>query len=90
MIYMKKQTKKQKKLKIKGKIVTKNNFLKYIIRYEDGELPLNDTIDLFSYLISTGLCYNLQGTYGRVANSLIMYGYIDEEGCILKYGRTCY
>ena len=55
-----------------------------IISYESGELSDRKILELFSYLISTGRCWTLQGHYGRVAISLINSGYIDTEGNILK------
>lgn len=44
----------------------------------------NATIDeqmmAWSYLISNGLCWTLQGWYGRTAQHLINCGYIDRDG----------
>ena len=54
-----------------------------IIAYESGELTDQETLELFSYLISTGLCWTLQGHYGRTAVHLIDSGYIGQGGNIL-------
>lgn len=56
-----------------------------IIAYENGELPAEDTIELFAKLIKTGTAWNLQGHYGRTARDLISAGYISAQGKILKY-----
>jgi len=55
-----------------------------IIAYENGELSDNDTLKLFSILIKDGLVWNLQGSYGRTATTLIDNGYISKEGKILR------
>jgi len=41
-----------------------------------------DQILAWSYLIKTGLCYQLQGWYGRAANSIISEGLISKTGDI--------
>lgn len=46
-----------------------------MIAYEAGELHFDDTIDFFQELIDSGLVWQLQGSYGRMANSLIENGY---------------
>lgn len=45
-----------------------------IIALENGELPEAEVIDLFQELIDTGLCWQLQGCYGRTARDLIDAG----------------
>jgi hypothetical protein len=45
-----------------------------MIQWEDGTLSEEDTIALFQELIDSGLVWRLQGTYGRVAQSLIHNG----------------
>ena len=55
-----------------------------IIAYECGELTEDDTLGLFSKLITTGEVWSLQGHYGRTAKALIQNGYIPVKGDILK------
>ena len=45
-----------------------------IIAYENGELDDTDTVFLFQGLIDNGMAWNLQGSYGRMAASLIEAG----------------
>lgn len=47
-----------------------------IMRYEDGDLDDNETLDLFQNLVDTGLAWQLQGSYGRTAVYLIRAGLI--------------
>jgi len=49
-----------------------------IIRYENGNMGEKEEIRFFQNLINTGLCWKLQGHYGRVATHLL------EEGLIIK------
>lgn len=46
-----------------------------IIAYENDQLDFEETVRFFQELINTGLCWQLQGHYGRTAQSLIMQGY---------------
>ena len=47
-----------------------------IFAYESGLLNDLETIDLFQSLLDTGLCWKLQGHYGRIAHDLIAGGHI--------------
>lgn len=48
-----------------------------IIAYECGELDQESTIELFQHLVTTGLAWQLQGSYGRTAAALIEAGEIS-------------
>lgn len=45
-----------------------------IIAYENGELDIIETVNLFQRLIDTGLVWTLQGSYGRQAVAFIQAG----------------
>ena len=47
-----------------------------IIAYETGELSHEGFVELFQYLVDTGLAWSLQGSYGRLAQILIADGVI--------------
>jgi hypothetical protein len=47
-----------------------------IIAHEMGELDEPDTLELFQYLVDTGMAWTLQGHYGRAAQALIDAGHI--------------
>ena len=51
--------------------------LDQIIAFEDGELDFEDTVELFQHLVDNGMAWQLQGTYGRVAQSMIDAGLIS-------------
>jgi hypothetical protein len=53
-----------------------------IMDYENGELDYDGTLELFSNLITTGLCWQLQGSYGRQAQYYIDNGIINKDGTI--------
>ena len=46
-----------------------------IIKYETGEMEIEEVIEFFQDLIDTGLVYQLQGSYGRQAQAFIQAGY---------------
>lgn len=52
-----------------------------IIAFEQGELDREAVIELFQHLVKTGLAWQLQGSYGRMAASLIEAGEIPEPAC---------
>ena len=51
-----------------------------IMAYESGELDDEGTLTLFSHLIKSGLAWQLQGHYGRLAQALIEQGFIGHDG----------
>jgi hypothetical protein len=48
-----------------------------IIEYEMGSLDEDKVIELFQGLVSTGLAWKLQGSYGRAARAMIDAGLIS-------------
>jgi hypothetical protein len=46
-----------------------------IIAYEQGELDEDQIIEMFQEGINSGMVYQLQGSYGRMAQRLIEAGY---------------
>lgn len=47
-----------------------------IIAFEQGELAEEETLELFQELVDSGMAWQLQGTYGRMAQALIEQGLI--------------
>jgi hypothetical protein len=47
-----------------------------IMDFESGDLDEADTLELFQELVNTGMVWQLQGNYGRMAQHLINEGYI--------------
>ena len=62
--------------------VTDKNRIDYIIDYESGQLDDYGILELFSHLIKTGMCWNLQGHYGRTGKDLIDEEIIFRDGTI--------
>ncbi len=55
----------------------------YIMAWESGELSNWETIKMFAEMIKSGICWSLQGCYGRMAHDLIEAGYVNTKGDIL-------
>ena len=51
-----------------------------IIAYENGELDQESIVILFQYLIDSGLAWQLQGSYGRMAHALCAGGFCHRPG----------
>ena len=58
------------------------NITDRIIDFECGLLDDTGVLELFAELISNGMAWTLQGSYGRTASALIDAGYIDRDGNI--------
>jgi hypothetical protein len=53
------------------------SILNQVIAYEQGELDEEGIIDLFQELITSGMAWKMQGSYGRTAKALIDAGYCE-------------
>jgi uncharacterized protein YjhX (UPF0386 family) len=51
--------------------------LDMMMAYENGDLDMEQTVELFQKLIDSGLIFSLQGNYMRVARDLVDAGLID-------------
>mgnify|MGYP003147529463 CR=1 FL=1 len=53
-----------------------------IIAYENGEMEWDRIVDFFQQLIDSGHAWTLQGSYGRMAQSLIDDGecHLPQQG----------
>lgn len=65
--------------------VNEANYINYIIEFESQDMTVNDVLELFSFLLKTGLAWKLQGFYGRCAVDLIRQRLLSESGEILAY-----
>jgi len=54
------------------------SILNRVIAYEQGELDEEGIINLFQELITSGMAWKMQGSYGRTASALIDAGYCAE------------
>ena len=54
-----------------------------IIAFENGELAIDEVVELFAELIANGMAWSLQGSYGRMASDFIENGVISPSGEVL-------
>lgn len=47
-----------------------------LMSFEAGEMDDEQIIELFQHLVTTGLAWQLQGSYGRTAMYMIEEGYV--------------
>lgn len=59
--------------------MTKDEMVTAIIEFEQGEMDDDNIIELFQHLVDTGMAWSLQGSYGRMAKSLIEAGYVTQS-----------
>ena len=60
---------------MKTKTKTEFDTLNFIMDFEGGELDDNAIVEGFQHLIDNGMVWSLQGSYGRMATSLIDNGH---------------
>ena len=59
------------------------DLLSQILDYEAGEMDEDEEILFFQELINSGLCWQLQGSYGRTAQGMIKAGLCNHSGELL-------
>ena len=64
--------------------MSKFDYVNAIFAYENGELDHEETVELFQYLVNTGLAWTLQGSYGRAAKALIDSGAVTRREIPLR------
>lgn len=47
------------------------------IAFESGDMEPEEVVDFFQNLVDTGICWKLQGAYGRQAHWMIENGLVD-------------
>ncbi len=47
-----------------------------LLQFEDGALDDDSVLDLFQRLVDSGLAWQLQGSYGRMAAALVEAGLV--------------
>lgn len=50
-----------------------------MMRWETGELPFEEEVELFQELIDNGMAWRLQGCYGRHAAAMIEAGHCRQS-----------
>lgn len=59
-----------------------------VMSYEAGELDVREELELFALLVKSGLVWQLQGSYGRMASELIGAGYLTDDGRVTEYAES--
>jgi len=59
------------------KTTTPRDIVRELMAYETGDLEDHEVLDLFQYLVDSGLAYTLRGHYGRTAQRLTDAGLIQ-------------
>jgi hypothetical protein len=59
-----------------------------LITYEEGALDVMETLELFALLVKSGLVWDLQGSYGRMANELMHLGYLTADGRVTEFAES--
>ena len=60
------------------KNVAARDLVDQMMRYEQGDLSDEETVEFFQDLVDTGMAWTLQGSYGRMAMALIDAGYVTQ------------
>lgn len=55
-----------------------------LIDFEAGNMEPDEVLELFAHLVKTGLAWELQGMYGRIAKQMLRDGWINKEGNVLE------
>lgn len=58
-----------------------------IMDFEDGQMDDKQTVEFFAELVKSGMAWQLQGSYGRMANNLIQSGFITKTGEVTDWGK---
>lgn len=53
-----------------------SELLDQMVKWEEGTLSEEDTVNLFQELVTTGIAWQLQGMYGRQASAMLDAGVI--------------
>jgi hypothetical protein len=67
-----------------------SDLVEKIVRYEHGEMPLDEEVDFFRELVETGVVWQLQGHYGRKAHTLIDQGLVEAPSDWKVFGNYDY
>lgn len=57
-----------------------NDIIDDVLAFEQGDMDETEIVLFFARLVESGMAWNLQGSYGRMAQSLIDAGYLTVTG----------